>query len=196
MNRSEALRILGLDTDASPEDIKAAYREMAQILHSDRFAGNKKLQDRATEQFKTLQEAYDVLTGKRASQASSRATAADRAGAGARYAGLSEEREAEARLAGIAAARVQLAAQRDALSDERRTGLGFLVVGGIVALVCGRRPTGLFLAVTGLATAAALWGAVQVVSSQRSIAALDARLSELASEQKRLAARLDELREG
>lgn len=196
MNRSEALRILGLDADASPEDIKAAYREMAQILHPDRFAGNKKLQDRATEQFKTLQEAYDVLTGKRASQASSRATAADRASAGARYAGLSEEREVEARLAGIAAARVQLAAQRDALSDERRAGLGFLVVGGIVALVCGRRPTGLFLAVTGLATAAALWGAVQVVSSQRSIAALDARLSELASEQKRLAARLDELREG
>lgn len=196
MNRSEALRILGLDAAASPEDIKAAYREMAQILHPDRFAGNKKLQDRATEQFKTLQEAYDVLTGKRASQASSRAAAADRAGAGARYAGLSEEREVEARLAGIAAARVQLAAQRDALSDERRAGLGFLVVGGIVALVCGRRPTGLFLAVTGLATAAALWGAVQVISSQRSIAALDARLSELASEQKRLAARLDELREG
>lgn len=195
MNRSEALRILGLDAAASPEDIKAAYREMAQILHPDRFAGNKKLQDRATEQFKTLQEAYDVLTGKRASQASSRAAAADRAGAGARYAGLSEEREVEARLAGIAAARVQLAAQRDALSDERRAGLGFLVVGGIVALVCGRRPTGLFLAVTGLATAAALWGAVQVISSQRSIAALDARLSELASEQKRLAARLDELRE-
>lgn len=196
MNRSEALRILGLDAAAPPEDIKAAYREMAQILHPDRFAGNKKLQDRATEQFKTLQEAYDVLTGKRPSQASSRATAADRAGAGTRYAGLSEEREVEARLAGIAAARVQLAAQRDALSDERRAGLGFLVVGGIVALVCGRRPTGLFLAVTGLATAAALWGAVQVVSSQRSIAALDARLSELASEQKRLAARLDELREG
>lgn len=196
MNRSEALRILGLDADASPEDIKAAYREMAQILHPDRFEGNKKLQDRATEQFKTLQEAYDVLTGKRASQASSRAAAADHAAAGARYAGLSEEREVEARLAGIAAARVQLAAQRDALSDERRAGLGFLVVGGIVALVCGRRPTGLFLAVTGLATAAALWGAVQVVSSQRSIAALDARLSELASEQKRLAARLDELREG
>ena len=189
MNRNEALRILGLDADASAEDIKAAYRETAQILHPDRFAGNKKLQDRATEQFKNLQEAYDVLMGKRVA-----GNSAPAASGSSRQGGLSEEREIEARLAGIAAARVQLAAQRDAFGDERRNGLGFLVVGAIVALVCGRRPTGLFLAVTGLATAAAIWGAVQVISSQRSISALDARLSELGEEQKKLKARLDELR--
>ena len=59
MNRTEALRILGLDNDATADDIKAAYKETAQILHPDRFAGNKKLQDRATEQFKNLQEAYE-----------------------------------------------------------------------------------------------------------------------------------------
>lgn len=190
MNRTEALRILGLDADASAEDVKTAYRETAQILHPDRFAGNKKLQDRATEQFKNLQEAYDVLMGKCAAKAASSGGSSDRRS----QAGLSEEREIEARLAGIAAARVQLAAQRDAFGDERRNGLGFLIVGAIVALVCGRRPTGLFLAVTGLATAAAIWGAVQVISSQRSISALDARLSELGEEQKKLKARLEELR--
>lgn len=194
MNRNEALRILGLGSDASAEDIKAAYRETAQILHPDRFAGNKKLQDRATEQFKNLQEAYDVLMGKRVAGSSARATGRTAASGSSHQGGLSEEREIEARLAGIAAARVQLAAQRDAFGDERRNGLGFLVVGAIVALVCGRRPTGLFLAVTGLATAAAIWGAVQVISSQRSISALDARLAELGEEQKKLKARLDELR--
>ena len=183
MNRNEALRILGLDADASAEDIKAAYRETAQILHPDRFAGNK-----------NLQEAYDVLMGKRVAGNSARAAGRAAASGSSRQGGLSEEREIEARLAGIAAARVQLAAQRDAFGDERRNGLGFLVVGAIVALVCGRRPTGLFLAVTGLATAAAIWGAVQVISSQRSISALDARLSELGEEQKKLKARLDELR--
>ena len=60
MNRTEALRILGLDDDATPEDVKTAYKETVQILHPDRFASNKKLQDRATEQFKNLQEAYEI----------------------------------------------------------------------------------------------------------------------------------------
>ena len=61
MDRAEALRALGLEPGASAADIKAAYREMAQILHPDRFAANSKLQDRATEQFKNLQEAYEAL---------------------------------------------------------------------------------------------------------------------------------------
>lgn len=189
MNRTEALRILGLDANASADDIKAAYRETAQILHPDRFAGNKKLQDRATEQFKNLQEAYDVLIGKRSSK-----NAAHSAAAAERSSGLDEERELEARLAGIAAARVQLAAQRDALGDERRTGLGFLVVGAAIALICSRRPAGLLLALAGVASAAAVWGAVQIVSAQRGIAALDARLDELSAEKKKLLVRLDELR--
>lgn len=72
MNRTEALRILGLDDDATPEDVKTAYKETVQILHPDRFASNKKLQDRATEQFKNLQEAYDYLTSGKGSRTSAR----------------------------------------------------------------------------------------------------------------------------
>lgn len=188
MNRTEALRILGLSADATQDDIKAAYRETAQILHPDRFAGNRKLQERATEQFKNLQEAYEVLTKKRPAAANEGSTGPRRTS------GLSEERELEAKLAGIAAARVQLAAQRDALSDERRTGIGFALVGALVALVCARRPAGLLLALAGIASAAALWGIVQVISAQRSIASLDGRLGELTEEKKKLVARLDELK--
>ena len=55
MNRTEALHILGLEDDATADDIKIAYRETVQILHPDKFAGNEKLQNRATEQFKRLQ---------------------------------------------------------------------------------------------------------------------------------------------
>ena len=62
MNRTEALHILGLEDDATADDIKIAYRETVQILHPDKFAGNEKLQSRATEQFKRLQEAYDLLS--------------------------------------------------------------------------------------------------------------------------------------
>ena len=46
MNRNEALHILGLNDDASADDIKIAYRETVQILHPDKFAGNEKLQTR------------------------------------------------------------------------------------------------------------------------------------------------------
>lgn len=190
MNRSEALRILGLGDDASREDIRTAYRESAQILHPDRFANNKKLQERATEQFKNLQEAYELLMGKR-----SRSDAGGSSGSAARRsgAGLDEAREIEARLAGIAAARVQLVAQRDMLYDERRNGAAFLAIGGIVALILWRRRAGLLMVVAGIASAVAVWGAVQIISVQRSISTLNGRLKELEDEKNRLLARLEEL---
>ena len=98
MNRLEALRALGLDEDATDEDIKTAYRETAQILHPDRFATNKKLQDRATEQFKNLQEAYDFLTSSKGRRKAGGSSASARS-ARAPY------DDVDARLAGIAAAR-------------------------------------------------------------------------------------------
>ena len=159
MNRLEALRALGLDEDATDEDIKTAYRETAQILHPDRFATNKKLQDRATEQFKNLQEAYD---------------------------------DVDARLAGIAAARTQLVRQRDAVYDERRNGLGMAAIGGLVALFCGRRPFGLFGVVAAIAGTAAIWGIVQVVSSQRSINTLTEHIDELNREERKIAQESEE----
>ena len=179
MNRTEALRILGLDEDASPEDIKVAYRETVQILHPDRFAGNKKLQERATEQFKNLQEAYEYLTkgkGSRASQGRAASSDAHRA----------STTDAEARLAGIAAARVQLVRQRDVVLDERRNGAAMAAIGAIVALIAGRRPLGLFGVIAAIAGAAAVWGIVQIVSAQSSLTTLNEHLSQLKAEEKRI----------
>lgn len=186
MNRPEALRILGLDDDASLEDVKVAYKETVQILHPDRFASNKKLQERATEQFKNLQEAYEYLTkgkGSRSS-ASSGSSTQERSS-------YSSFNQTEARMAGIAAARTQLVKQRDVVLDERRNGIAMAVIGGIIALITGRRPFGLFGVVAAIASAAAVWGIVQVVSSQRTINTLNEHIAELHAEERKLASDLD-----
>ena len=58
MTRSECYQVLGLDADASTEEIRQAYRRRAQELHPDRNPGDP----RAEEQFKKLSEAYHTLT--------------------------------------------------------------------------------------------------------------------------------------
>ncbi len=207
MNRLEALRILGLDEDASADDIRIAYKESAQILHPDRFASNKKLQDRATEQFKTLQEAYETLNSKRSSSTSQRSSASRRGRAGSRgsagsygSAGVGSSAgsrassrsynasaaDLEARLAGIAAARAQLVAQKDTVLDERKNAISMIAIGAAVALIAGRRPFGLFAAVAAIASAATVWGIVTVISAQKTLATLDEHIKELKSEQRRI----------
>ncbi len=182
LNRVEALRTLGLDEDATDADIKTAYKETVQILHPDRFASNKKLQDRATEQFKNLQEAYDYLNSAKGSkEAAGKSKGAARATTSSRYS------SADARLAGIAAARTQLVAQRDVVYEERKNGLVMAVIGGLVALFCARRPFGLFGVIAAIASTAAVWGIVQVVSSQKSLTTLNDHISALNKEERKIA---------
>lgn len=190
MNRIEALRLLGLDEDATDQDIKIAYKETVQILHPDRFASNKKLQERATEQFKNLQEAYEYLTSSAARKSRRGGTSSmDDDPASRRASARYQHQQAEARLAGIQAARTQLVKQRDALLDERRNALIMMVVGGIVAFIAIRRP-GAFKTIGGIASAAAIWGVVSLLSSQRNINTLNDHIAELRAEEKAI---LDEL---
>ncbi|WP_456432867.1 DnaJ C-terminal domain-containing protein [Thermosulfuriphilus sp.] len=51
-------QILGVSRDASPEEIKKAYRRLALKYHPDRNRGNKE----AEERFKEINEAYAVLS--------------------------------------------------------------------------------------------------------------------------------------
>ena len=51
--------VMGLSMDATDEDIKKAYRQLALSLHPDK---NLDKAEAASNEFKTLQEAYDVLS--------------------------------------------------------------------------------------------------------------------------------------
>jgi molecular chaperone DnaJ len=58
MAKRDYYEILGVARDASPEDIKAAYRKLALKYHPDRNPGDKKAEDK----FKEAAEAYEVLS--------------------------------------------------------------------------------------------------------------------------------------
>ncbi len=55
--------VLGVAKDASPEEIKKAYRELAKKYHPDNYVNNP-LSDLAAEKFKEINEAYETLTGE------------------------------------------------------------------------------------------------------------------------------------
>ena len=60
MAKRDFYEILGVARDASPEEIKAAYRKLALKHHPDRNQGNKE----AEEKFKEAAEAYETLSKK------------------------------------------------------------------------------------------------------------------------------------
>lgn len=210
MNRTEALHILGLEDDATADDIKIAYRETVQILHPDKFAGNEKLQSRATEQFKRLQEAYDLLSSGagggrggrsgRGSRSGSSSGASSSSGAARAWTEVEDgveveyltEAEIKARLAGIAAARAQLVAQRDTVSDERRNGLAMVAIGAVATLLTIRRPFGILGMIAAVAGTATVWGIIQFLGAQRNLNTLNEHLAKLTEERKEYEALLEE----
>lgn len=210
MNRTEALHILGLEDDATADDIKIAYRETVQILHPDKFAGNEKLQSRATEQFKRLQEAYDLLSSGagggrggrsgRGSRSGSSSGVSSSSGAARAWTEVEDgveveyltEAEIKARLAGIAAARAQLVAQRDTVSDERRNGLAMAAIGAVATLLTIRRPFGILGMIAAVAGTATVWGIIQFLGAQRNLNTLNEHLAKLTEERKEYEALLEE----
>lgn len=58
MPKRDYYEVLGIARDASPEDIKKAYRRLAREYHPDFNPGNRE----AEAQFKEVKEAYDILT--------------------------------------------------------------------------------------------------------------------------------------
>lgn len=54
--------VLGVSKDASPDEIKRAYRKLAKQYHPDNYANNP-LSDLAEEKFKEINEAYEQITG-------------------------------------------------------------------------------------------------------------------------------------
>jgi len=57
----QAYRILGLNPGATLDELKVAYRDLAQVWHPDRFTDNPRLREKAAETLKHINEAYTVL---------------------------------------------------------------------------------------------------------------------------------------
>jgi len=167
MTRDEALRLLGLGEDATEAEVKIAYRELAQILHPDKYNNNERLSERANEQLKMVNEAREVLLGKKGSKGK-RGSSGKGASSGSGYGTSKVDRATayRAKLAGIIAAITQLTAQLHAEMARRRIGF-YLIGGGAVALALGNVPAIRILA--ALAAPALIWGVLQLYSTLSSI---------------------------
>ncbi|MBI5902535.1 MAG: DnaJ domain-containing protein, partial [Deltaproteobacteria bacterium] len=57
MEEKDYYRILGVDRNASDEELKKAYRRLAHEFHPDKHSGDKGKE----EKFKLINEAYEAL---------------------------------------------------------------------------------------------------------------------------------------
>lgn len=55
------MEVLGVKPNATADEIKLAYRDLVRVWHPDRFAHNKRLQQKAEEKLKEINEAYEQL---------------------------------------------------------------------------------------------------------------------------------------
>ncbi len=82
-------QVLGVSQDATDEEIKKAYRELAKKYHPDNYADNP-LADLADEKMKEINEAYDTICRQREEGGYAYAYAPDEeaygSGSGSRYA--------------------------------------------------------------------------------------------------------------
>lgn len=70
--------LLGVAPGASAKELKEAYRDLAKVWHPDRFSHDPRLQQKAQEKLKEINEAYDLLTSGRAARPARPATAPEK----------------------------------------------------------------------------------------------------------------------
>ena len=59
---SKAYELLGVKPGVSSGELKAAHRDLAKVWHPDRFTHDPRLQEKAQEKLKEINEAYDLLS--------------------------------------------------------------------------------------------------------------------------------------
>ncbi len=59
---SKAYELLGVKPGVSMRELKAAHRDLAKVWHPDRFQHDPRLQEKAQEKLKEINEAYDLLS--------------------------------------------------------------------------------------------------------------------------------------
>lgn len=171
MTREEALTALGLESGATQEEIVAAYRELAQMLHPDKYGKSKHLRERAGQQMRIINEARDTLTRgcarSRSTLSSSTSSAQD-----IYFEATARARAAEtARLAVVTSARTM---------NERRQGrITMLAISLVVALISSRLRGTVGALVFSISSMLVVWGGVDVVMLGNQIGVLKRRSLEL-----------------
>ena len=61
MDPQRAYRVLGLAPGSSKEEVRQAYRDLAQVWHPDRFSHSDRLEAKAQKNLKRINEAFEVL---------------------------------------------------------------------------------------------------------------------------------------
>lgn len=59
---SKAHELLGVKPGVSSRELKAAHRDLAKVWHPDRFVHDPRLQEKAQEKLKEINEAYELLS--------------------------------------------------------------------------------------------------------------------------------------
>jgi hypothetical protein len=65
MDTRAAFALLGLPPGSSSDAIRDAYRDLAKVWHPDRFTGDARLQAKASEKMRELNEAYRMASASR-----------------------------------------------------------------------------------------------------------------------------------
>lgn len=164
MTKEEAYCILDLDNHASPEEIKARYRELAQLLHPDKQSLSKDdknlaQQQLAQQQFMRLTQAKDLLL-QESKEASSNST---------------EEKQ---RAQVLKTARLACIEEKNALQEQFRSGILMLVPGLLfisVQHLIMRVLAGFFI----------IMGISKIVRSKRKLQQVEANLTTIETQMKR-----------
>lgn len=171
MTREEALTALGLEADATQEEITAAYRELAQMLHPDKYGTSKRLRERAEQQMRVINEARDMLlrgrTRKRAASTPVASTAQD------------IYMEATARARAAETARLAVVTSLHTMNERRHGRITMLVISVVVALVSSRLRGTVGALAFSISSMLVVWGAVDVVMLGNQIRVLKQRSLEL-----------------
>jgi len=61
LDTTQAYRTLGLAPGATADEVKTAYRDLAQVWHPDRFPDNNRLREKAQQNLQRINEAYALL---------------------------------------------------------------------------------------------------------------------------------------
>jgi len=70
---SKAYELLGVKPGVSSRELKAAHRDLAKVWHPDRFVHDPRLQEKAQEKLKEINEAYELISSGKAPRSAPRA---------------------------------------------------------------------------------------------------------------------------